>query len=132
MEGEKDLVCNSDESGRSEEGAGSKVEASTGRVIPVLVICLVVCTGGVIGGYSHGYPSPTLLDLQRQYEGGERVTAFSSSSVYAGIFGVRSCSPAPPTITFSPPQCRLLALWEACSVGPLLDQLLIALGVLLH
>lgn len=92
MEGEKDLVCNSDELGGSVEGVDSKTEAPTGRVLPVLAICLVVCTGGVIGGYSHGYPSPTLLDLQRQYEDGDRVTAFSSGSIYAGIFGVRFCS----------------------------------------
>ncbi len=60
----------------------------TGRVWVVLVYALIAALGGVIGGYSHGFPSPTLLDLQQAYEGGERTTAFSSSGAYAGVFGV--------------------------------------------
>ena len=66
--------------------AGEKPQ--TGSLGPVLLCALVVCVGGVIGGYSHGFPSPTLLNLQKAYEKGERVTAFQSSSIYAGIFGV--------------------------------------------
>lgn len=65
----------------------------TSLVSPVLGFSLIVCIGGVLGGYSYGFPSPTLLDLEESYESGERVTAFPSSSIYAGIFGV---SPAPP------------------------------------
>ena len=75
-----------------------KHRSKTGSVGPVLGFALIVCLGGVLGGYSHGYPSPTLLDLQRAYQSGERVTAFSSSSVYEGIFGVRRASPAPPPL----------------------------------
>ncbi len=66
--------------------------AENGGARVVVVISVVVALGGVIGGYSHGFPSPTLLDLQREYERGERVSAFSSSSVYAGIFGVSECT----------------------------------------
>ena len=75
------------------------LKTKTGSVGPVLVYSLIVCVGGVLGGYSHGYPSPTLLDLQEAYERGDRVTAFSSSSIYAGLFGVSSPTPslAPPT-----------------------------------
>jgi hypothetical protein len=67
---------------------GQERKQSTGFVGCVVAISLVVSIGGVIGGYSHGFPSPTLLGLQQRYERGERVTAFSSSSVYAGLFGV--------------------------------------------
>ena len=84
----------------SEEPGGSVQSAqnveqkrSTGSVGAVLTFALIVCVGGVLGGYSHGYPSPTLLELDRDYQRGERVVAFSSSSIYEGIFGV---SPAPP------------------------------------
>lgn len=85
------------EVGRSTK-SGSSVEekAKTGSVSFVLLFALIVCIGGVLGGYSHGFPSPTLLELELAYESGERVTAFSSSSIYEGLFGV-SCRPAPPT-----------------------------------
>lgn len=63
-------------------------ESQTGSISFVVVISLIVSLGGVLGGYSHGFPSPTLLDLQEAYDEGDRVTAFSSSSVYAGLFGV--------------------------------------------
>ena len=88
------MVCNSDGSSKS-----AAAKSKTGSVGPVLFCALVACVGGVIGGYSHGYPSPTLLDLQEAYERGDRVTAFSSSSIYAGLFGVSSPTPslAPPT-----------------------------------
>lgn len=62
--------------------------SQTGSVGPVLLYSLIACIGGVLGGYSHGFPSPTLLDLEKAYERGERVNAFPSSSVYAGLFGV--------------------------------------------
>ena len=65
-----------------------KRETETGRICSVLALSLIVCIGGVIGGYSHGFPSPTLLELQKQYENGDRVDAFSSDSFYAGLFGV--------------------------------------------
>ena len=89
------------EVGRSLKGSSEPVEKSqTGTVGPVLAFALIVCLGGVLGGYSHGFPSPTLLELEIAYQGGERVTAFSSSSIYEGIFGVSQLSaqqPAPPT-----------------------------------
>lgn len=80
-------------------------QPSTGLVSCVVAISMVVCIGGVMGGYSHGFPSPTLVDLQEDYDAGERVTAFSSKSAYAGIFGVSlkipsrtSCRHLPKTI----------------------------------
>ncbi len=77
---------------KSPEGVGPSSSGSarkrTGSVGPVLTVALIVSIGGVLGGCSHGFPSPTLLDLQEAYEEGERVTAFSSSSIYAGLFGV--------------------------------------------
>ena len=88
------------ELGRSfKSGSSAEERSKTGSVGPVLVFALIACLGGVLGGYSHGFPSPTLLDLEIAYEMGERVTAFSSRSIYEGIFGVSSpfCSkPAPP------------------------------------
>ena len=73
----------------------SKVEAKikkkeSGSVLTMTVVlyALIVSIGGVIGGYSHGFPSPTLIDLQTEYDKGERVTAFPSHSFYAGLFGV--------------------------------------------
>ena len=63
-------------------------EIKTGRVSTVVVYALIVSIGGVIGGYSHGFPSPTLIDLQMEYDKGERVAAFPSSCFYAGLFGV--------------------------------------------
>lgn len=62
--------------------------SSTGRVWAVLGYALIAALGGVIGGYSHGFPSPTLYDLQEAYSNGERTTAFSSDGAYAGAFGV--------------------------------------------
>ncbi len=66
---------------------------NSGRVWVVLVYALMAAMGGVIGGYSHGFPSPTLLDLQEAYDSGERETAFSSSTAYAGLFGVSEFVP---------------------------------------
>ena len=63
-------------------------KSETGRIYVVLALSLIVCIGGVIGGYSHGFPSPTLLDLQNLYENGDRVNSFPSNSFYAGLFGV--------------------------------------------
>ena len=67
-------------------------KSATGFVGYIVVISLIVSVGGVLSGCSHGFPSPTLLDLEEAYRRGDRVTAFSSSSIYAGIFGV---SPTP-------------------------------------
>jgi hypothetical protein len=64
------------------------VQSQTGSIRFVIAVSLIVSIGGVLGGYSHGFPSPTLLDLQLAYERGDRVTAFSSSSDYAGLFAV--------------------------------------------
>ena len=72
----------------SEAAANSTKDTKTGRIGPVLLYALIVCLGGVLGGYSHGFPSPTLLDLEEAYQQGERVNAFQSSSIYAGLFGV--------------------------------------------
>ena len=76
---------------------------ATGFVGYIVVISLIVSIGGVLSGCSHGFPSPTLLDLEEAYRQGDRVTAFSSSSKYAGTFAV---SPTPPIIT----QCIQCAL----------------------
>ncbi len=92
-------VCGSEEAGGSVQSAKQKRKVATTTAGPVLAFALIVCLGGVLGGYSHGFPSPTLLDLERAYERGERVIAFSSSSIYEGIFGVSFCSsnqPHPP------------------------------------
>lgn len=100
--GESDrLVCNdqsqSEDSAEDSQAAGrGSRQQSTGFVGYVIIISLMVSIGGVIGGYSHGFPSPTLLNLQVAYERGERVTAFSSSSVYAGLFGVSPCMQKQP------------------------------------
>ena len=89
------------EVGRSaKSGSTAEEKSKTGSVGPVLLFALIACIGGVLGGYSHGFPSPTLLELELAYERGERVTAFSSSSIYEGLFGV-SCRPAPPTYTIN-------------------------------
>ncbi len=74
----------------SESTALLQTRSSTGRVGLVLVFALMACTGGILGGYSHGFPSPTLLQLEIAYENGERTTAFSSKSIYEGLFGVSS------------------------------------------
>ena len=87
---EPTLACNSEEAGGSEQPETSEEKRGMTSVVPVLCCALIVCLGGVLGGYSHGFPSPTLLDLQRAYQRGERVTAFPSSSIYVGLFGV-SC-----------------------------------------
>ena len=79
------------EVGRSIKKSKAVEEKSkTGRLGCVLLFALIACIGGVLGGYSHGFPSPTLLELKIAYDRGERVTAFSSSSVYEGLFGVSS------------------------------------------
>ena len=106
MEENKRLLCNvevSEQSPINESEPDSSTaenevgqEQRTGLVSCVVAISLVVSVGGVIGGYSHGFPSPTLLDLQEDHDAGERVSAFSSKSIYAGIFGV-SIHAAPPT-----------------------------------
>lgn len=84
------------EVGRTGKSRSSKEEKSeTGAVGPVLLFALIACIGGVLGGYSHGFPSPTLLELELAYERGERVTAFSSSSIYEGLFGVSCNQPHP-------------------------------------
>ena len=85
----------------AEADKANKMESpttSTGRVGPVVVFALIACIGGVLGGYSHGFPSPTLLQLEIAYRGGDRVTAFSSKSIYEGLFGVSALEvkPAPP------------------------------------
>ena len=79
-------------------------ESQTGSISFVVVVSLIVSLGGVLGGYSHGFPSPTLLDLQEAYDRGDRVTAFSSSSAFAGLFGVSQCvhQPHPPCIPAKP------------------------------
>lgn len=102
MDTDSGLVCTSEEVinvSRIVTSPDHKAEsARTGLVGSVLLYSLIVCIGGVIGGFSHGFPSPTLLDLQKDYDGGQRVTAFPSSSVYAGLFGVSAhVHPAPPT-----------------------------------
>lgn len=62
----------------------------TGINVSIVVLyALIVSIGGIIGGYSHGFPSPTLIDLQIEYDKGERVTAFPGSCFYAGLFGVK-------------------------------------------
>ncbi len=66
----------------------SEERSQTGQVGPVLLFAIIACVGGVLGGYSHGFPSPTLYELEIAYQSGERVTAFSSSSIYEGLFGV--------------------------------------------
>ena len=77
------------EVGRSLKAKTSPEEKSkTGRIGPVLLFALIACIGGILGGYSHGFPSPALLELETAYQGGERVTAFSSSSIFEGLFGV--------------------------------------------
>jgi hypothetical protein len=88
---EHDGVCSHSSGGRDERLCenGSAEGSQTGSVGVVIVISLIVSIGGILGGYSHGFPSPTLLDLQLEYERGDRVTAFSSSSNYVGLFGVR-------------------------------------------
>ena len=100
MEAESKLACKSEEVEGSVQSKGSSSSQQklrkTGSVAPILAFALIVCIGGVLGGYSHGFPSPTLLDLQIAYERGDKVTAFPSSSIYVGIFGVSVCKPAPP------------------------------------
>ncbi len=73
---------------------GPEQAVESGFSVPLLLCALVACMGGILGGFSHGFPSPTLLELQQAYEGGERTTAFPSNSFYAGLFGV-SCQQQP-------------------------------------
>ena len=87
---EKTALLQTGNSTRSSTGSstGSITGSITGRVGLVFVFALIACIGGILGGYSHGFPSPTLLQLELAYERGERTIAFSSKSIYEGLFGV--------------------------------------------
>lgn len=63
-------------------------QMETGFSVPLLLCAVVACMGGVLGGFSHGYPSPTLLELHQAFLNGDTVTAFPSTSFYTGLFGV--------------------------------------------
>lgn len=91
-------VQKSGEKTERKEKKSSEARSQTRFISPVLGFSLIVCIGGVLGGYSHGFPSPTLLELEQAYERGERITAFPSDSILAGIFGV-STQPHSPPIT---------------------------------
>ena len=74
------------ESGKRPKSPEDPVDS--GFSAPLILCTLVACMGGVLGGFSHGFPSPTLLELHQAFLNGDTITAFPQSSFYTGLFGV--------------------------------------------